>query len=303
MAYANYTPRPSLAEGARWVRAIPPPESACRADAVVSAPLPVPVAFGALLSLTACTDGTPLPFELEFTVRSTHFEECRLGGGVLRFYVSDLRARDSNGARIPVELDVSGPWQDGRTALVALAADCASTKAHDSNTTVTARLPAGAHRHLEFVEFDLGVPFAPNHANPLRAEPPLNLPSMFWTWQTGYKFVRLDLGDRWSFHLGSTRCASASAARAPAQPCRQPNLARVRVRLPMPHALQTRIVVDLDALLDQVDVSRHPSCTDRYAERAPCGTLLAALGLDPITGECADGCAGQRVFAMANGTR
>ncbi len=254
---------------------------------------------GALLASTACTDRASTPIGLSFAVRSTHFEECRHGGGVLRFYVSDLHATDAGGARVPVDLEASGAWQDDRTALVSLASDCAATGGAERNATITGRLPPGDHRHLEFIEFDLGVPFERNHANPLRAQPPLHLPSMFWTWQTGYKFLRLDLGERWSFHLGSTGCASASAARPPAQACRQPN--RARVRLPMRPALGAPIIVDLDALLAGIDVSGHPSCSDRYAERGSCGRLLAALGLDPATGQCADDCAGQTVFHVSDG--
>ena len=256
----------------------------------------VAVGFGALAALTACTDRPATPLELEFTVRSTHLEDCRAGGGVLQFYVSDLHTTDGSGARIRVDLDVTTPWQDGSTALVSLPSDCASRAGHARNATVTGRFPPGDHRH---VEFDLGVPFARNHVNPLKAQPPLNVPSMFWTWQTGYKFVRLDLGDQWSFHLGSTGCASASAARPSTQPCRQSNVARVR--LPTPPGPRALIVVDLDTLLAGVDVSRHASCTDRYAERPFCGPLLAALGLDPVTGQCSDGCAGQTVFSVSDG--
>lgn len=260
------------------------------------APLRAAAAVAFLAALTACTETTTL--QLDFAVDSTRFNDCRAGGRVLHFYVSDLHATDARNTRVPVELDGSRPSQDARTALVSLPGECASTAGHTRNATVTGRLPRGDYRHLEF---DLGVPFARNHAHPLRAQPPLNLPSMFWTWQTGYKFVRLDLGDRWSLHLGSTGCASASAARPPAQPCRRPNLARVR--LPMPPSPRASITVDLDALLEGVDPSRHPSCTDRYAERPACASVLAALGLDPVTGACAAGCTGQTAFRVSHGAR
>ena len=261
--------------------------------------LPVAVGIGVLIALTACTDRATIPFQLEFALRSTHFEECGSGAGFLGFYVSDVRATDAAGTRVPLDMDTRGTWQDGHTALVSLASDCASASGHEGNATVTGRLPAGDLREFVSVEFDLGVPFERNHANPLQAEPPLNLPSMFWTWQTGYKFLRLDLGDRWAFHLGSTRCVSASAVRPPAQACGRPNASRVR--LPMSAALRAPIVVDVDALLKDIDVARHPPCTDRYAERESCGLLLEALGLDPVTGDCADNCAGQTVFRVSDG--
>jgi len=79
------------------------------------------------------------------------------------------------------------------------------------------------------LSFELAVPFELNHKNPLTAPFPLNQPDMFWAWQLGHKFIRLDManqtiqGEDWSFHLGSTGCDSASVMRAPKKPCKQPN--------------------------------------------------------------------------------
>ncbi len=56
-----------------------------------------------------------------------------------------------------------------------------------------------------------------NHANPAAALAPLNVGSMFWTWQLGYKFLRLDVRRQdsdtsaWSLHLGSEGCQSNAA--------------------------------------------------------------------------------------------
>ena len=112
---------------------------------------------------------------------------------------------------------------------------------------------AGRKRaHYQALEFDLGVPFERNHANPLTAPPPLNAASMFWTWQTGYKFLRLDLGTDWSFHLGSTGCVSESAVRPP-EACRQPN--RATIRLPAAAAFDGVVAVDLDGLLAGIDIA------------------------------------------------
>ena len=76
----------------------------------------------------------------------------------------------------------------------------------------------------------IGVPFELNHQNPLTQSSPLNDSNMFWVWQTGHKFIRLELAaqdDFWVFHLGSTGCTSASALRAPNSKCRYPNRASI----------------------------------------------------------------------------
>ena len=79
------------------------------------------------------------------------------------------------------------------------------------------------------LEFELAIPFELNHQNPLTAKFPLNQSDMFWTWQLGHKFLRLDLDNQtdpeqnWFFHLGSTGCDSASVMRSPTKPCKNPN--------------------------------------------------------------------------------
>lgn len=75
----------------------------------------------------------------------------------------------------------------------------------------------------EALKFSLGVPFSLNHDNPLIAPSPLNVSEMFWSWQLGHKFLRLDSHSDFAFHLGSTGCKSDSKLRAPSKPCDKPN--------------------------------------------------------------------------------
>ena len=159
-----------------------------------------------------------------------------------------------------------------------------------ANPAVTGRVASAIY---QAVEFELGVPFEHNHANPLTAPPPLNVSSMFWTWQTGYKFLRLDLGNDWSFHLGSTGCVSASAVRPP-QACNRPNLATVR--LPAAAAFQGVVVVDLDSLIAGLDVAAAENCVEAYGKREECRRLLAGLGIDAETGRCVSECGHQTLF-------
>ena len=214
-------------------------------------------------------------------MRTTHADDARL-----RFYLSDLAMIDGAGRAVPVRLDANA-WQDDSTAMVALGGKT-------ENSVVSGKVTSG---HYEAIEFLLGVPFERNHGNPLAAAPPLNVPSMFWTWQSGYKFVRLDVGNDWSFHLGSTGCVSASAVRPPGEPCREPNAARIRLASDTPGF--GTIAIDLDAFLAHIDTAVEGNCMAAYAENEACRGLLASLGMDPDTGLCLDGCGTQAVFRFA----
>ena len=247
------------------------------------------LAIVAIAGLFACRPPPETPVGLAFDLRSSRASEA-----TLRFYVSGLSMIDAAGLPVPVRLDPVSPWQNETTALVSFAGDSGGFDATD-NRVVSGQVAPGRYAALEF---NLGVPFERNHGNPLAAPPPLNVPSMFWTWQTGYKFLRLDVGNEWSFHLGSTGCVSPSAVRPPATPCRQPNIARVR--LAVKAGSDATIVVDLDSLLAGIDTSTQDNCMDAYAERQACRALLATLGIDPDTGDCVDGCAGQTVFRLAD---
>lgn len=112
---------------------------------------------------------------------------------------------------------------------------------------------------LGLLSFKVGVPFELNHQNPLTQSTPLNIPSMFWSWQGGHKFLRLDMTsntDNFIYHLGSTGCQSASRVRAPQQPCSQANVVDVTVRIKPKQSL----TFDLKKLLSGVAPSKNTSC-------------------------------------------
>ena len=216
--------------------------------------------------------------------------------GQLRFYVSNLRLIEANGAAVPVSLDET-PAQSASDgiALVSWPGGCAPDPAKRRDPAVSGQV---APAEYEAVEFELGVPFERNHGNPLTAPPPLNVPTMFWTWQSGHKFLRLDIGTQWSFHLGSTGCFSASAVRPPGH-CAQPNLATIR--LPAAAARNGAVVVDLEALLEGIDIATADNCVDNYGEAEHCRGLLTRLGLDAGPGRCHRACRLQQLFRFEGG--
>ena len=147
----------------------------------------------------------------------------------LMFYLSDFTV---NGKKVAVTHPSSQ-----HDSLVLMGANCNSAQ---SWQFTLANLTQG-----DDVNFSLAVPFALNHLNPLQQQAPLNESEMFWSWQLGHKFLRLDLAD-YNFHLGSTDCHSASKLRAPKEPCKYPNRFEFSIKN---IDLNKPIVFNLDNLL------------------------------------------------------
>jgi len=250
----------------------------------------------ASIGIVACSrsehGSAAIQFELSSDDPTAQAVEVRL----LRFYVHDIELLEADGTSHRFEIAQRSPWQDGEVALL----DLSETEPDGGNRVVEGS-PARNARELIGVRFTVGVPFARNHANPLQAAAPLDRGDMFWSWQTGYKFMRVDLaeaGRDWSFHLGSTGCVSASAVRAPASECAQPNLVRVELRGFDPSREPIR--VRLDELVRSMRATPSGVCTGAYGHEPACEDVFGKTGLDVVSGRCPTGtCVAQRLFGVA----
>ena len=238
-----------------------------------------------------------------------------------RLYASNFRLIAEDGSEVPVVLDQDGTWQLDGTALLDFE-DASGTCANgtpETNTVVKATVPDGNYTGLLF---DIGVPFAQNHGDPTLAASPLNLTAMFWIWQAGYKFVKIDFSTAgqplpapmkmegtdkgmdmsagpkgWSLHLGSTGCASDSMTSAPTAECANPNRAAVRLDDFMPGmAGMDTVVLDPAPVLaaTNMDVNAPdtaPGCMS-FPQDGDCADVMRNLGL-PYDGAAA----GPQVFA------
>jgi uncharacterized repeat protein (TIGR04052 family) len=123
-----------------------------------------------------------------------------------RFYVQSVELEDGDGNYVAVTLDTNN-WQSEGTALLDFEDGCGGLGDEGMNALVRGTAPAGDY---DGIRFEMGVPFEQNHRNPATSPPPLNLTSMQWNWQGGYKFLRIDSGSfsmsDWRMHLGSTAC-------------------------------------------------------------------------------------------------
>ncbi len=208
-----------------------------------------------------------------------------------RFFVSNIRLINAAGEEVPVELAQDGQWQYANVALLDFedaTSGCSEAGTPEMHDKVTGSVPEGAYTG---VVFDLGVPFELNHLDTSAAPAPLNVPAMWWNWQFGYKFVRIDLltpdgqTPAWFIHLGSTGCQAADSSTPPEAPCSNPNITTVRMDGFNP--LENFIVADLAALVAGVNLNEStpqpPGCMSGL-EDPDCGGLFTGFGLELATG-------------------
>ncbi|MEO0521163.1 MAG: MbnP family copper-binding protein [Cyanobacteria bacterium P01_A01_bin.116] len=109
-----------------------------------------------------------------------------------RLYVSEVALIDAAGNTVPVVLEQDGLWQHQNVALLDFedkTGSCANGTP-ETRAEVVGAVPAGDYSGLKFT---LGVPFALNHIDSTLAPSPLNLTSLWWNWNFGYKFARVDM--------------------------------------------------------------------------------------------------------------
>lgn len=201
-----------------------------------------------------------------------------------RFYVHDVRLHKKDGGDVPVTLEQDKLWQVDNVALLDFedkTGACANGTT-ETNTMVMGKVEAGTY---DGVSFRLGVPFELNHGDAATAPSPLNLTALFWSWNSGYKFLRADampMGADTAFnvHMGSTGCTADADGKVTA--CAQPNVAEIELTGFDP--TKSKVVVDLASLLAGNDISKDgggaPGCMSGLDD-PECGPIFTRLGIDP----------------------
>jgi uncharacterized repeat protein (TIGR04052 family) len=173
-------------------------------------------------------------------------------------YVSEVRLLDAQGNETPITLTQDNRWQLDDVALIDFAAGGTGTACPNAtpevNKRVVGTVPAGTYTGLRF---QLGLPFAKNHQDQTTASGPLSLSRMFWSWNGGYKAVRLDMSSNsfptgWFIHLGSTGCTPSGSASTVPTSCAQPN--RLTVTLTGFDVTRDVVVADVAQLLAGANV-------------------------------------------------
>lgn len=201
-----------------------------------------------------------------------------------RFFASNVRLVRADGAEVPVTLTEDGLWQTGGVALVDFE-DATGTCVNGTTETryvIEGTAPRGNYTGVRFA---LGLPFDVNHREVTLQPSPLNLSRMFWSWNAGYKFMRLDLRSTgqpkgWMIHLGSTGCTPGDSPTVAPQSCKNPNLAVIDV----PYVPGRDVIkFDLKALLAESNVDANQEQTAMGCMSGPtdteCAPLFKQLGL------------------------
>lgn len=212
--------------------------------------------------------------------------------GDLRWYVYDVKLIDDSGKAVDVTLPDDEIVQWKQVALLDFedaSGDC-SNGSSTTNFVLNGKVPAGDYSG---VSFGIGMPPDLNHANLAEQKAPLSLSSLWWGWQGGHKFFRLDLrlvpeegkaGGGFDVHVGSTGCTGEPGSYS----CSHENTPHIQ--LDAFDAARDAIVLDLEPLLADTELrsAAKPGdivgCTSQF-EETDCETLLPKFGLNVDTGK------------------
>ncbi len=201
-----------------------------------------------------------------------------------RLFVHGVELLTADGRAVPLALEQDGKWQSEGLAMLDFedgSGPCSNGTA-DLRTTITGDAPAGRYTG---VRFTIGVPFERNHGDLAMQPAPLSVTRMFWAWNSGHKFIRLDAktesGKNWVLHLGSSDCTPSGVATAAPTSCAHANRPTVTIeRLDLDADV---IVADVAALYAGSDLENNQprtaaGCMSGSAD-SDCGPIFAALGL------------------------
>lgn len=202
----------------------------------------------------------------------------------LRFFVHDVKLLTAEGTAVPVTLETDSLWQSNGVALLDFEDGSGScgNGTPEMRDIVLGSAPAGAYTG---VSFTIGVPFALNHRDLTQQPSPLSLSRMFWAWNSGYKFMRIDTkaegGTGWVLHLGSTECMPTGAPSTIPTACRWAN--RPTITFDQFDPVRDVVRLDLASLFKSANLAVNQpktamGCMSGQAD-ADCAPVFAALGL------------------------
>jgi len=262
------------------------PESDGAADAAQDAGMVMDAGPAPLQSISFAGVVGSAPFSCTQTYAGIGTSNASITPVDFRLYVSDIVLTMDDGMKVPFELEPDGVFQSSKVALL----DFEDRTGGCSNGTealhakLVGRAPSGKYTGISFT---IGVPEALNHQNAATAEAPLNLSGLFWNWQGGYKFLRLDgkvpsTNSGFVMHLGSTGCTAG--ATPDSYVCTKRNAATVTLTA---DPFAATFLADWKALLAGVaidaDQGGMPGCMSGDTD-PECTPMLGALGIDVATG-------------------
>lgn len=250
------------------------------------------------IEVTALVGGEPVECGRTYSGVGTTGTDLLLAD--LRLYVHDVRLVTDDGRELPVALEQDGTWQVDDIALLDFedgTSDCTMGTA-GTNTRIVGTVAEDAP--IVGVRMTLGVPEDRNHQDVSGAPSPLGFQSMYWGWNGGYKFFRLDgrttgFDSGFFVHLGSTACEGDG--RGNITGCAQDNRVEIEVMGFDPAA--DHLVLDVAELLRESDLDTNEGgpaeCMSGFDD-PDCRAVFHALGL-PFMGDAPSG--PQRLLRVA----
>jgi uncharacterized repeat protein (TIGR04052 family) len=177
-----------------------------------------------------------------------------------KLYVRDVTLVRASGERHALALEQDGTWQ--RDAIALLDFEDGTGTCDTGSPQVRTQVVGTAPDYDDYtgLEFKIGLPPEQNHLDGATAPAPLNAPGMWWSWQGGYKFLRLDVrsqaNESFFFHLGASGCRGTVAE---GFTCASQNQATVA--LSGFHPERHQVVLDAAGLYSELDVERVVSGT------------------------------------------
>ncbi|MCK8503834.1 MULTISPECIES: MbnP family copper-binding protein [Myxococcus] len=221
---------------------------------------------------------------------TTSFTDIGTSRGVIelldfRMYVRDVTLIRANGERHALKLAQDGQWQRDAIALLDFEDGTGTCRTGSPGTHREVTGTAPEHDDYTGLEFKVGLPPDRNHLD-VEVEPaPLDVRDMWWSWQGGYKFVKLDIRSQqnaaYYFHLGASGCQGSNAD---GYTCGAANQATVALDGFDPETNQ--VVLDVAGLLSELDVNRTPTGSDMMPgcmsgpTDPECPPLLSQFGLN-----------------------
>ncbi len=221
----------------------------------------------------------------------------------LRFYLSNVRLVTRSGTEVPITL-TQNDHQTGSGETSAVLIDLASKQAGtacersadgsaETYPTLVGKVPPGTYVRLRAT---VGLPAALNHSDTMGADTPVPLQNMAmgWSWQSGRKFIKLELDPvgavtnadnstaaTYNVHVASTDCTGTVST---GFGCTKANMVAIDIAL---NPASQQVALDLNEVFRGVNLSRNATgavgCMSA-TDDTDCTPLFANLGLSLGTG-------------------
>ena len=228
-----------------------------------------------------------------------------------RFYLSDMTLIGTDKKEYPITLE-ENEWQTKNVALIDFqdkADECAGEAKLQRlfvNGTVSSAID------FEGIRFAVGLPPDLNHIDIATVKGPLSVASLYWSWQSGYKFMRLDIApsggitrpstptysaSTFNFHLGSTNC-SGEPESGEVVTCERVNRPIIELSnySPAKNTINLNYAALIDSLNVKLDEQDSPGCMSGSTD-PECKAFFKGLGLNLSSGK-PDATLTQSVFSV-----